>query len=184
MTSMHPLLAGLALLALVRPGSCGQCRNAQIIYRVDFDGESIGIDRTPTPYGRGILCQRFVMADDSAPVVMRITMRPESCDPAHPEFNRTHSSSALLRGENVSMGLGDDDAVDARRRTQNPDFPPGCGSGSGARVLPTDAYGGARDCQESCMWCSASLWMGFAVHFEDPDGVAEPFCQPIRCAGE
>ena len=43
-----------------------------------------------------------------------------------------------------------DAVANVRRRLQNPDFPPGCGSGSGARTLPDDAFGGARDCQESC----------------------------------
>eukprot|EP01048_Picozoa_sp_COSAG05_P006633 COSAG05_NODE_440_length_9809_cov_10.743769_2_plen_200_part_00 len=178
------LLAGLTVLACALPCHSGQCRTAQITYEITADAEAgtIDVDRSPKPYGRGILCQRFIMANDSAPVIMRITMRPGSCDSSHPDFNLTVSGTALDGGGTVDL---EDVAAEARRRVQNPDFPPGCGSGGGgARELPTDAYGGARDCQESCMWCSGSLWMGFAVHFEDPRGVAAPFCQPIHCNGE
>jgi|EP01047_Picozoa_sp_COSAG01_P081288 hypothetical protein len=182
---MLALRPAALLLCLAQACSAQQCRTAQITFGVhaDPDAGTLNVDRTPVPYGRGILCTRFVLAEDSAPVVMRFTRGANSCDPQHPDyFNTTRSHVGTLEGGQSLMLEGAAAAQTKRRRTQNPDFPPGCGGGSGARELPTDAQGGARDCQESCMWCSASLWQTFAVHLEVP--YAEPYCLPIFCGGE
>jgi hypothetical protein len=57
-------------------------------------------------YGRGILCTRFEIHPESAPVVLRFTRGADSCDPASPNFNRTVSATTLEGGAGLD-GPGD-----------------------------------------------------------------------------
>eukprot|EP01052_Picozoa_sp_SAG31_P022143 SAG31_NODE_1748_length_7363_cov_288.231553_3_plen_223_part_00 len=197
-TTALALALALVNLAATR---AGQCRTAQITFRVRADPAAgrLEVERAPDPYGRGILCTRFEVQPDSAPVRLRFTRGLDSCDPASPRFNESLQPagpverSGSLMVEHIAAGAAGaktdkpmmySSPASASRRLQNPDFPPGCGGGSGARVLPDDAFGGARECQESCMWCSASLWQNFAVHLEPLEPYAAAYCLPIRCAGE
>jgi hypothetical protein len=155
------LLATVATWSLTGGEAQGACRTAQITFTSAAADGALVADYSPRPYGRGILCVRHrVSAESLSPVSWRVTRGANSCDPSHPSFNDTHALAPAAAEQPL------------QQRRQAQDFPPVCG----ANMAP------GTDCQESVMWCSASLWQPFGVHLEAP-GVA-PYCQLIRCGGE
>eukprot|EP01044_Picomonas_judraskeda_P006459 COSAG03_NODE_644_length_6518_cov_2.496806_6_plen_177_part_00 len=167
------LLPVLLAVLLPRGGAAqGACRTAQITFDSSLSGEtrSLEVQYSPQPYGRGILCvQHRVSPESLAPISWRVTMGAASCDPSHPSFNDTGFNGTL--GQEGPEGPAEQAALPPSRR-QVQDFPPVCG----AHMAP------GTDCQETVMWCSASLWQPFGVHLES-QGVA-PYCLIIRCGGE
>jgi hypothetical protein len=158
----------LLLLAALMPHDAaaqGACRTAQITFdsTVSRETRALEVQYSPQPYGRGILCvQHRVSAGSLDPVSWRVTMGAASCDPSHPSFNGTGFNSTLKTQQRTQ----------GERQRQMEDFPPTCG----ANMAP------GTDCQESVMWCSASLWQPFGVHLTAP-GV-EPYCLIVHCGGE